>query len=201
MPGTNAVAIHLRTAARMATALALLAAATWAWPQTPAGESGKAKGQDTTAISGEKASPFVVDAQRPNVVRFSPTQARFIRLRIRASHQGQPCIDELEIYGPDEKRNLALASEGGRRRPRPASPATPSTRSRISTTGGTATVIVGSPRPPATSGRRSSCPQAGRGGQGRLLPRPRGAVRDRLPRRLRGPAFAGRPAVEDGRAR
>jgi len=29
-------------------------------------------------------------------------------------HREQPCIDELEVYGSDEKRNLALKSNGAR---------------------------------------------------------------------------------------
>jgi len=51
---------------------------------------------------------------RANVVTFPPLQARFVRFMIHTSSRGQPCIDELEVYGPDGKRNLALASGGAK---------------------------------------------------------------------------------------
>ena len=53
-------------------------------------------------------------ADRPNPVAFPAQEAKFIRVVILASSGGQPCIDELEIYGPDGKRNLALASGGAK---------------------------------------------------------------------------------------
>jgi len=56
------------------------------------------------------AEPFEPD--RPNIIDFEPVQARFVRLMIPASQSGQPCIDELELYGPDGETNLALASAG-----------------------------------------------------------------------------------------
>jgi hypothetical protein len=51
-----------------------------------------------------------------NVERFSPVAARFVRVVIAATVDGtEPCIDELEVYGPDVKRkNLALASAGAK---------------------------------------------------------------------------------------
>ncbi|MDB6034206.1 MAG: hypothetical protein JWM16_4544, partial [Verrucomicrobiales bacterium] len=52
---------------------------------------------------------------RRNVDEFPPVVAKFIRFTVRATNIGEPGIDELEIYGPeDESRNLALAANGGR---------------------------------------------------------------------------------------
>jgi hypothetical protein len=53
-----------------------------------------------------------VQSDKPNVVSFPATEARFVRFVIRASSSGQPCVDELEVYGPEGVRNLALASDG-----------------------------------------------------------------------------------------
>ena len=57
----------------------------------------------------EKTHPRSAVDSRRNVERFAPVEARFIRLTIRATNDGaQPCIDELEIYGPaDASKNLA----------------------------------------------------------------------------------------------
>ncbi|NLH18225.1 MAG: hypothetical protein GX455_16745 [Phycisphaerae bacterium] len=49
---------------------------------------------------------------QPTTVSFTAVEARFVRLAICASSQGQPCIDELEIYGPQSDENLALAKSG-----------------------------------------------------------------------------------------
>lgn len=52
---------------------------------------------------------------RRNVDEFPPVSARFVRFLIHDTNSGEPCIDELEIYGPeDERRNLALAANGAR---------------------------------------------------------------------------------------
>jgi len=48
----------------------------------------------------------------PKAVDFAPQEARFVRVAIHETNSSQPGIDELEIYGPDGKDNLALA-EGG----------------------------------------------------------------------------------------
>ena len=57
-----------------------------------------------------------VDPAQANTVTFDPVETRFVRFAIHKSHGSQPCIDELEVYGPsDEKdggKNLALASAG-----------------------------------------------------------------------------------------
>jgi len=51
--------------------------------------------------------------KRLDAMDFPPRQARFVRLAIyETSGSSQPCIDELEIYGPAGKENLALVSRG-----------------------------------------------------------------------------------------
>jgi len=54
------------------------------------------------------------EPDKPNVIAFAPTEARFVRLVLRASQHSQPCIDELEVYGPGDGKNLALAGEGAK---------------------------------------------------------------------------------------
>lgn len=56
----------------------------------------------------------IIHPDRPNEISFSATQARLVRLVIHESSGGQPCIDELEVYGPDGGPNLALAETGAR---------------------------------------------------------------------------------------
>ncbi len=58
---------------------------------------------------------------RRNEERFEPVEARVLRLTITATKgDTEPCIDEIEIYGPDfaegsdPARNLALASRGAK---------------------------------------------------------------------------------------
>ena len=53
-----------------------------------------------------------------NVEEFPPIDARFLRFTIdRTTTGAQPCLDELEVYGPeDPERNLALAANGTRAR-------------------------------------------------------------------------------------
>ena len=67
-----------------------------------------------TAIPRAGAAPLKeVFADRPNAVEFSAQEARFVRFVIRASSGGgQPCVDELELYGPESDNNLALADAG-----------------------------------------------------------------------------------------
>ena len=55
-----------------------------------------------------------VEPDQPNVVAFEPVEARFVRFVIPSSIQGQPCIDELEVYGPEGAANLALAAGGAK---------------------------------------------------------------------------------------
>ncbi len=53
-----------------------------------------------------------VNARR-NEEAFVPVFARFIRFTILATNDGsEPCIDELQLFGPDSTSNLALASAG-----------------------------------------------------------------------------------------
>ena len=63
----------------------------------------------------------VIDASRRrrgvdplrNVERFRPIKAKSVRFVITATIDGsEPCIDELELYGPGQPDNLALASRG-----------------------------------------------------------------------------------------
>jgi hypothetical protein len=53
-----------------------------------------------------------------NVDRFPTTLARFVRFAVRETRDNnrhEPCLDELEIFGPDHpQRNLALAQGGAR---------------------------------------------------------------------------------------
>ena len=51
---------------------------------------------------------------RCNVDRFPAIRARFVRLTILRANSSEPCLDELEIFGPAGKQNLALASAGGK---------------------------------------------------------------------------------------
>ncbi len=48
---------------------------------------------------------------RENVDRFAPVKARRLRFTIRATNSLEPCLDELEIFGP-ASGNLALAGNG-----------------------------------------------------------------------------------------
>ena len=50
----------------------------------------------------------------PNEIAFDPQPAKFVRLALRNSAQGEPCLDELEVYGPEGGSNLALATTGAK---------------------------------------------------------------------------------------
>lgn len=60
------------------------------------------------------AAEAPVRSDQPNAVTFPTQEAKFVRFVIRASASGSPCVDELEVYGPDGKRNLALAKDGAK---------------------------------------------------------------------------------------
>jgi hypothetical protein len=65
----------------------------------------------------EDARPVRPGVQpRRNVERFAPTVARFVRMMIAATTDGiEPCIDELEVFGPDASGvDLALATAGAK---------------------------------------------------------------------------------------
>ncbi|MCX6996707.1 MAG: discoidin domain-containing protein [Kiritimatiellaeota bacterium] len=49
----------------------------------------------------------------PNEIPFAPQSATFVRVELRHSPD-MPCIDELEVYGPEGGTNLALASSGAK---------------------------------------------------------------------------------------
>jgi hypothetical protein len=48
---------------------------------------------------------------RRNVERITPATAKFVRFTILATNNLEPCIDELELFGPDPGRNLALGAK------------------------------------------------------------------------------------------
>ena len=51
----------------------------------------------------------IIQPCKPNTIAFDPVPAKFVRFVITAADSGsQPCLDELEIYGTDDERNLAL---------------------------------------------------------------------------------------------
>lgn len=54
------------------------------------------------------------EPNQPNTLAFPGKDVRFIRLIIKDSPEGQPCIDELEVYETGGERNLALATNGGK---------------------------------------------------------------------------------------
>lgn len=72
----------------------------------------------TTVVATGAPNPAVpedtIHADRPYAIPFPPRQARCVRIVIHRSSHGQPCIDEMEIYGADEKVNLGLASRGAK---------------------------------------------------------------------------------------
>jgi hypothetical protein len=65
-----------------------------------------------TGQAGAAAPVFKTDAA--NDVVFPAQEAKFVRFVILVSSSSQPCIDELEVYGPDGKKNLALARGGAK---------------------------------------------------------------------------------------
>jgi hypothetical protein len=72
-----------------------------------------AAGIGTAAFAAAPAN-VVVRADQPNVITFPGQEAKFVRFVIQASSGGQPCVDELEVFGADGKRNLALAKDGAK---------------------------------------------------------------------------------------
>jgi hypothetical protein len=69
---------------------------------------------NTSTLAAANSSAHVrVLAEKPNTFTFAPSQARLIRLLILETENGQPCVDELEVYGVGGE-NLALASQGAR---------------------------------------------------------------------------------------
>jgi len=56
------------------------------------------------------SDPF--DPAQPNPLDFPASEARFVRVILRDAPQGEPCLDELEVYGPAGEANWARASAG-----------------------------------------------------------------------------------------
>jgi len=64
---------------------------------------------------GSEAAARPAVAARYNVDEFEPVTARWVRFTILATRDGaEPCLDELQVFGPDGDRNLALASTGAK---------------------------------------------------------------------------------------
>jgi formylglycine-generating enzyme required for sulfatase activity/uncharacterized protein YifN (PemK superfamily) len=58
--------------------------------------------------------PMVLRPAQPNPVTFDPVTAKFVRMIVRGDRLTQPCIDELEVFGPASDKNLALAAAGAK---------------------------------------------------------------------------------------
>lgn len=56
----------------------------------------------------------VLRPDAPTELSFPAREAKFVRLSIQATSGGHACVDELEVYGADTQRNLALAALGGK---------------------------------------------------------------------------------------
>jgi len=65
-------------------------------------------------VAAASAAEPPIRADKPNAIAFGAREAKFVRFVIHASSSGEPCIDELEVYGPGERRNLALARNGAK---------------------------------------------------------------------------------------
>jgi len=102
----------------------------WDWTPTTrlvlrGGETGTGITADVIVLQ-EESEPAVAGRALPrfrapvdprqNVESFAPVSARFVRFRAEEtidSNRHEPCLDELEIYGPGEpSKNVALASLG-----------------------------------------------------------------------------------------
>lgn len=81
------------------------------------GSGARVRAQLAEAVSGAVRLREPVHPGR-NVETFAPVEARWLRFTIERTAGGaQPCLDELEVYGPDDPSvNLALASAGARAR-------------------------------------------------------------------------------------
>jgi hypothetical protein len=66
-------------------------------------------------VRGESAKRAVAINSRHNVDIFTPVLARFVRFTVLATNDGnQPCLDEIQLFGPESDGNLALASRGAK---------------------------------------------------------------------------------------
>jgi len=78
--------------------------------------SGSPGSNATAAKDDYKGSPALeivhrFDPGQPNVFRFEAVEAQYVRVDILPGSTGQPCIDELEIFTPGSKQNLALSGK------------------------------------------------------------------------------------------
>lgn len=97
---------------------------------------------------------------RRNLEEFAPVSARFVRFTILKTTGSQPCLDELEVCGPDASaKNVALAENGTIARARARCRSMASTRCGMGTTAFTGMVIAGFPIPKAAAGRSSNWPR------------------------------------------
>lgn len=96
-----------RCAASLLAALTLLSLAPGALPAAPREITEEAFAARAVEIGAPPAASSLVAP-----IEFAAREARFVRLAIRRPQSGQPCIDELEVYGADSQKNLALASRG-----------------------------------------------------------------------------------------
>ena len=55
-----------------------------------------------------------VRSDQPNAVVFAAREAKFIRFVIHETSSAEPCLDELEVFGPEGNENLALAARGAK---------------------------------------------------------------------------------------
>lgn len=72
----------------------------------------KAIAQRLWESNDEWSRPAVEPKQ--NEETFSEITAKFLRFSISQTNQSQPCLDELEVYGPAGPSNLALSSTGSK---------------------------------------------------------------------------------------
>lgn len=55
-----------------------------------------------------------IKTEKPNTISFDPVDAKFIRFVIYGNSNVGACLDELEVYGVDKGRNLALSANGSK---------------------------------------------------------------------------------------
>ena len=101
-----------------------------AWRPEPGADAGKleaargelARADAALAALEPLADPKATSPRRPpvgpraNVERFAPVRGTAVRFVVLATNQGEPCLDELEVFGPDARRldlaGAALRSSG-----------------------------------------------------------------------------------------
>ncbi len=65
-----------------------------------------------TGMAWAGPAALVMDPATPTEVRFDAREALYVRVTLEAGGGMAPCLDELEVYGPDGAANLALADGG-----------------------------------------------------------------------------------------